>query len=335
MIRIASVPAAHPFVEHIQPLDGASFTTLPEIFHEPGRWWPPQRLNAEWLRENADSYDLLHTHFGYESLSPDDIGAVTETLSELGKPLVVTVHDLQNPHLHDDSDHLLQIGSLICAAHEITTLTPGAASDIAGRWNRQATVISHPHVVPLDELPDEPATGTNVGVHLGDLRARVDIEPLIGDLREIAERAPLSIDVQTDAWGAAPSHLTRLLESLDAELLVHDRLPDAELFDAVRRTRVQVLPYRRGTHSGWLEMCLDLGVGVAAPHIGQLREQHAGHPLVAQYDASMPGSLARTVFHLLDVAAPSRDWQSFRLAQREQISEAYAEIYRSALGRSS
>jgi len=35
-----------------------------------------------------------------------------------------------------------------------------------------------------------------------------------------------------------------------------------------------VLPYRHGTHSGWLEMCWDLGVPVVAPLVGHYVEQH-------------------------------------------------------------
>ena len=57
-------------------------------------------------------------------------------------------------------------------------------------------------------------------------------------------------------------------------LVEHRRLSDAELAIAVSRLDAYVLPYRHGTHSGWLEMCWDLGVPVAAPLLGHYAEQH-------------------------------------------------------------
>ena len=37
---------------------------------------------------------------------------------------------------------------------------------------------------------------------------------------------------------------------------------------------MSVLPYRFGTHSGWLEACFDLGTAVIAPSCGFYRQQH-------------------------------------------------------------
>lgn len=332
MIRVASVPAAHPFVAHIQPVADAAVRVLPELFHEPGRWWPPIRLDPEWLRMHAAEFDLLHAHFGYESLSIDDVRAAVRTLAEIGRPLIVTVHDLQNPHLDDDRDHLAQLQALVKAAAEITTLTPGAATEIEARWGRTAHVIAHPHVVPLERMPVAPSGGGRVGVHLGDLRARVSLEPLCDDLSRICRFAPVTIDVQSDAWHTAGGPMRRLVRGLGAdELLVHERLPDDELYAAVLRTRVQVLPYSRGTHSGWLEMCLDLGVAVAIPAIGYLAQQHPGHPLVATYHPDVPGSLTSAVRRLLDGTGHGGGWPQFRRAQRERVSAAYTSLYRGVL----
>ena len=36
---------------------------------------------------------------------------------------------------------------------------------------------------------------------------------------------------------------------------------------------VSVLPYRFGTHSGWLEACFDLGTAVIAPSCGFYKQQ--------------------------------------------------------------
>ena len=46
---------------------------------------------------------------------------------------------------------------------------------------------------------------------------------------------------------------------------------DDELWDYLSSLDLCVLPYRFGTHSGWLEACVDLGTGVLVPNVGHLR----------------------------------------------------------------
>ena len=59
-----------------------------------------------------------------------------------------------------------------------------------------------------------------------------------------------------------------------ARLVVHDFFTDAQLWAYLRdEIDVSVLPYRFGTHSGWLEACHDLGTAVVAPNCGYYREQ--------------------------------------------------------------
>jgi hypothetical protein len=77
----------------------------------------------------------------------------------------------------------------------------------------------------------------------------------------------------------------------NAMLVEHDRLTDAELAIAVSRLDAYVLPYRHGTHSGWLEMCWDLGVPVVAPLVGHYVEQHPDGS-VATFDSGDASSLA-------------------------------------------
>ncbi len=57
----------------------------------------------------------------------------------------------------------------------------------------------------------------------------------------------------------------------DLELHVHDFLPDQDLWAYLSSLDVSVLPYRFGTHSGWLEACRDLGTTVVAPDVRLLR----------------------------------------------------------------
>ena len=57
------------------------------------------------------------------------------------------------------------------------------------------------------------------------------------------------------------------------ELREHDYFSDDELWDYLNALDVSVLPYRFGTHSGWLEACFDLGTAVVAPSCGFYAEQ--------------------------------------------------------------
>src|ERR1700761_1035012 len=54
-IRVASVPADHPYVRHLRPPGGDLVERLPDE-REPGRrgWWPPRMLETTWVRDHAD-----------------------------------------------------------------------------------------------------------------------------------------------------------------------------------------------------------------------------------------------------------------------------------------
>ena len=54
---------------------------------------------------------------------------------------------------------------------------------------------------------------------------------------------------------------------------VHDYLSDDDLWAYLASLDVSVLPYRFGTHSGWLEACRDLGTTVVAPTCGYYADQ--------------------------------------------------------------
>ena len=60
----------------------------------------------------------------------------------------------------------------------------------------------------------------------------------------------------TPSWPARSEHAQPAGE---LDLRVHDFLADDALWDYLAVLDVSVLPYRFGTHSGWLEACRDLG----------------------------------------------------------------------------
>ncbi|HMM94965.1 MAG TPA: glycosyltransferase [Phycicoccus sp.] len=346
-MRIASVPTDHVYVRHLSDPDGRGATVrLPDP--RPDRvvtgapWWPPRVLDPAWVTAHADEFDLVHVHFGYDAESPADLAAWTETLRRLGKPLVVTVHDLRNPHHEDPALHDAQLGVLLAAADAVITLTPGAAREVLRRHGRTARVLPHPHVADLERVarPRRPHEGFVVGVHCKSLRAGMDPLPVVEALARVVPGLPggrLRVDAHTDVMTpGSPRHdaaLAGRLRALAAEgrldLEVHDYFTHDELLDYLEGLDVSVLPYRFGTHSGWLEACHDLGTTVLAPDCGHYAEQRP----VLSYRTGDAASLAGAV----ELAAHDRPtWRATvdeRRAERAGLARAHEEIYRSVLAR--
>ncbi len=306
MLRIASVPSDHVYVRHLEPVHGpARFERLPDPpvpGAPPGRWWPSPVLEPRWLRTNATRYDVVHVHFGFEHRTPEELEAMVTTLEQLDKPLVLTVHDLSNPHLTDQTTHEASLDVLVPAADALVTLTPGAGAELQRRWGRQATVLPHPHVVGLDRLARHrpPRAGFVVGLHA-------------------TKRA-------NDGSGTVRARLVDIVASIPGGRLHPGpgrRLGDAELWDHLSALDVLVLAYRFGTHSGFVEACHDLGTTVVAPRIGHLAEQQP----VLGYDLGSPASLAAAVRRAYQ-GRPGRPADPVaRTSQRDAVAAAHAELY--------
>jgi hypothetical protein len=92
-----------------------------------------------------------------------------------------------------------------------------------------------------------------------------------------------------------------------------------------------VLPYRFGTHSGWLEACYDLGTTVIAPSCGYFAEQR---PCLAyRHDEAGldAGSLRGAV---IEAYRRRPHWQARaedRLAERITIAAAHRRLYEQLL----
>ncbi len=301
-LHVASVPCDHPYVAHLEPLDGpGSVLRLPDppVPGAPaGQWWPSRVLDPGWLRRQRP--DVLHVHFGFEHLSEAELAGIVQTLAEIGCPLVLTVHDLANPHLSDQAAHLSALAVLVAAAAAVLTLTPGAAAEIEQRWGRAAAVLPHPHVVPLDRLRPRPRRDTFV-VGLHD-KPRAGNDP-----------------------SSARDELTRTLQELGGRLSPTParRLTDDALWDRLRELDVLVLPYRHGTHSGFLEACADLGTTVVASRVGYLSEQQPH----LRYDREVPGSLAAALRRAYDERPRWQVSRADRARQRTRLAEAHTALY--------
>ena len=343
-IVVASIPSGHVYVRHLSPPTASGQDAVVRMPDPPSGpspdspWWPPQMLRSDWVTRHAADFDVMHVHFGFDAIAPEDLEDLTRTLRRHDKPLVLTVHDLRNPHhrtagLHDD-----QLGVLVSSADAVITLTHGAASVISRRWGREAIVLPHPHVVP-DQWLGRPRPDRDdfvVGLHVKSLRANMDPLPLVDALVAALPGMPgarLRVDAHTDVMtagferhdGELAHHLTSLGRRGLIQLEVHDYFSDHELWSYLHGLDVSVLPYRFGSHSGWLEACHDLGTWVAVPDCGFYAEQR---PCLT-YAASGPERAASLVEA---VRTAHTRWLSGEVAPRAELAQRHTE--RRSLARS-
>lgn len=345
MITVASIPTAHRYVEHLDAPQGPSVIRLPDPTPSdagPGdtRWWPPRFLEPEWLESALGTFDLMHIHFGFDSIPAERLVDVTRMLRAADTPLVLTVHDLHNPHFVDNTVHLQHLDVLVPAADRVLTLTNGAADVIEQRWGVRPTVVPHPHVVPLDRIGARRAVADRfvIGVHAKSLRANLDPLAIMDTVVSAAAHCPgasVRLDIDDNlAESPARDALVAYGELADVDVRVHPRFDDEELWEYLGSVDVSILPYRFGTHSGWLEACHDLGTAVIAPDCGYFADQKPCHVYRFGVERFDPASLTTAV---LDAyagrgreAAASR---AGRTAERTTIAEIHDRVYSDALAR--
>ena len=303
MIRVASVPAAHPYVEAV--IDPERVTVLPDPVPPGatlrGQWWPPRFLDPGYLATRLDDIDVVHVHFGFDSTPPAVLLDVAGVLAARQIPLVVTVHDLDNPHFADSADHHERLGVLIGAASAVITLTTGAARAIERRWGRSATVLPHPAVLPIEQIGAVRQVRAQpvVALHAKGLRANIDPWPVLDALvAATGKRWRLRLDLDEEALTCPRSdEVTRCAayRATGVDVRVHPRFSDAALRQYLAEIDVLVLPYRSGTHSGWIEACYDAGVCAVVPDCGHFGDQHE-FPVFGYNRAGLDGaSLIRAV----------------------------------------
>ena len=317
-IVVASVPAGHDYVRSaVDGAPGIEVRADPVIDPgDPGRWWPHPVLAPDDDPAVLDGVDVVHVHFGYEHRTPEQLAGLVSHLRRRGIALVVTVHDLTNPHLSDERAHLDRTGILVSGADAVVTLTPGAARRIHELWRVDAQVVGHPPLIDdgLARRWRRPACDTRmmpggrasgdltsdgrasdghrapvVGVFLGALRPGVACAELLPHLAAAARGigGSLRVMVREHVLAGArtdPDHpryddvsvVDRLSADGLAELVAHPMVDRDRLCRMVTDCDVVVLPHRHGSHSGWIEVCRDLAVPVVVPEVGFLWEQWCG-----------------------------------------------------------
>ncbi len=351
---VASVPADHPYIRHLAAEDGTGPIRLadPEPVGDRSseqRWWPPVMLAPDWVRSH--DFDLVHVHFGFDSRSPVELQAFVDAVHRRGRPLVFTVHDLRNPHHASSELHDRQLDVLVRGADALITLTAGAAAEIRRRWGRDAVVVPHPHVVDFRtmqvaaEARARRRTGEfRVGLHVKSVRAGMDplaVLPVLVDVVTELPRAVLQVNVHHELFDPdGRCHDPELSDALrevgrqrHVDLRVHDYVADdRQFFGYLSSLDVSVLPYRFGTHSGWLEACRDLGTTVVAPSCGYYSEQGPVLGYVMDEQRFDPASLAGAVRTAYDERPPFAATVPERRRQRAEIAAVHDEVYRSVTG---
>lgn len=380
-VRVASVPASHVYVRHLSsparvqgPVQDLSQGSVQDPVQDtverlpdppPARqdaptgapWWPPAMLDPEWI--GTHDFDVMHLHFGFDAQSPAQLGSVVDALDAKGAPLVYTVHDLWNPHHEDSALHDSQLEVLITRAKAVITLSEKAAGEIEARWGVRPRVIPHPHIVDLEHMeaysrrPRRQTAEFRLGVHLKSLRANMAGIPLLqaalGAVTDIP-RGVLQVNVHRDVFEEGGSrHDAALAAWLRAhsgsrlDLRVHDYFSDAELFDYLASLHASLLPYRFGTHSGWMEAAHDLGTAVIAPDVGCYGSQGADHLYTWRADGELDvpslhrairtaaENPRRTAAESPEQAVRGESIVAWRERQRAEIAAAHAEVYREVL----
>jgi hypothetical protein len=349
-IAVASVPASHVYVRHIAAEQPDGVRRLPDPDPDDPRrsaeqvWWPPPMLRPEWVAHN--DFDVFHVQFGFDAEDPAELARLVEALQVRGRPLVYTVHDLRNPHHLDRGLHDAQLDVLVPAADAVITLTEGAAAEIRQRWGRDAIVLPHPHVVGLARMrrSTRRAAGTpfRVGLHVKSLRASMDPLRELPDLVQAVQELPDAVlqvnghrDVLARDGNRRHDELADFLEHGaargDLELQVHDFFTDDQLWTYLESLDVSVLPYRFGTHSGWLEACRDLGTAVAAPSCGYYGDQGPVHSYVHE-ENEYDGESLRKAVHEAWAGGPGGPLTGGgRRARRAESAAAHGDLYLSVL----
>lgn len=324
--RLLSIPARHPYVDAVRPVGVRRVRA--------GRppWDQDPVFDPDVVAALAREADLVHLHFGFDHLDPDAARRWTAALAAAGLPLVLTVHDLRNPHHETRERHDDVLRVLIPAAAGLITLTAGAAKEIDRRFRRAALVLPHPTLLPSVRRTRLVQRETGLAtLHLKSLRR--NLQDPVAVVRAAADGARaaggrLQVDLHPEVAG--DPRLAGLPDLAGVEVSIHPRFSDLELEQYLRRAHVTVLPHRWGTHSGWLEVAHDLGTRVVAPNCGWYAEQWPFEVLSYgnnEFDGFDPASLADQVRTALWVDPPRHAYRPARLRQRERVRQAHADLY--------
>lgn len=321
--RVATVPARHEYLDAVLP------TTVRRVRTDRVTGWEPDPLlTPAGLADLRPHLDVVHVHFGYDHLDHRELAVWLADLHRAGVPLVVTVHDLRNPHHPTRERHDRHLRLLLGHAARAVTLTDAAADECAERFGLRPEVVPHPTL--LDAVPP-PTASDEVLVPLKALRGNVrDPLDLVAAAARGAADAGRRLRVLLDP-AVRLDGLDALAAGPGVTLDVRPRLPHDDLVALVAASHAVVLPYRYGTHSGWLELARDVGTHVVAPSCGHYAAQWPavetyGNDEAAGLDA---GSLRAAVAAVGARPRPAPADRTAREAERDLARAYHDALYRS------
>ncbi|MBO1754993.1 glycosyltransferase [Allobranchiibius sp. CTAmp26] len=334
-VRVCTIPGRHPYVDRC-------LTGAPDVVHLPDSgastsyadpWRPSPALDPSWVRAYAGEVDVMHLHFGFEHRTPQQLRTWADTLAAQDIPLVLTVHDLDNPHTTGQERHHASLGVLTKAAAVTITLTRGAADDLKRRYGVTAHVIPHPHQFDLGlvsrRVRARARRGGRIGLNLRSLRPNVDAAAALALLRHAPADADIVIRVSTAALSGNGVGALVAAGAREGRWHVEEvagYTDERQLWEFLSGIDALLLPYRWGTHSGWVESCWDVGTSVVTPAVGHYGEQH---PTVTLSLDARP-EVVRQVLGELRPAAGATTQE--RRAEQSDVAARHAAIYRRALG---
>lgn len=328
--RVVHAPSRHAYVDNIQPLNQVG---------EGRALRSSEIVDSRWIVAHAHEFDVLHVHFQLREIPRPALERAIDQLRKSRKGLVFTVHDLSDPQSEHQSEHLPQLELLVSRTEALFTLTGGAADEIRSTYDRAASVVPHPHVLPFELIGRRaPSRGELpiVGLHLKSGRPGLAAVHAIGTL--LALHDPSKWCLQIDVNFAGLPQLERrepgalaLLEVAErirgVEVRRHERFTNDEFFEYLSSISLAVLPYRLGTHSGWAEACLDAGVVVLAPWTTHIPDQH---PSIVGFDVDSERSLQDALDKGLSIvggefwSAEARRGQRYSITSR--LHGAYLDV---------
>ncbi len=331
--RVVSIPATHPYTRKVLP-EAERCDPDPTV-----PWWPHPALEAAWIEDNAHRGDVVHLHFGYEHRTAGEMRDWCRAVKRTGAALVVTVHDVENPHLSETGqiDHDRRTRVVVEAADVVLTLTPSAAHEVCRRWGRHADVVPHPHVAAVDEQRPCRSGPPVIGMDLKFVRSgSLDVDVVLEGLGRGAAAAGGRAVSWVDS-GAARERVEAARRAADrhgVQLRVEAPPDDAGLAQRFAELHVAVLPYAWGTHSGLLELCRDVGVRPVVPHHGSYTDQWCeAVPFMTHNDRSVTAdAVVAAVRRAVDLGPPIADAPGWRADQLADIRRAHRQAYARARG---
>lgn len=271
-LTMASIPAAHPYVDALldceqvdrrvpSPADARDGTSLHAAV-------PP-----------LAGLDALVVGFGVEQHPVSELRGFCHDVVRERCVIAPIVHDLDNPYLpaHLQRRHRRQLSMLVDVGSVVATLSEHARDALRARHDVDALLLPHPPLGPASP-PARTSPGGRVLVHLESLRRNVMVDEALRALSQLARDGDVEVVVGIHEDVRLGNRLVGLLNEAQrrgARVERHQRLTSDELVRRLLATDVLLLPYSHGTHSGLLDLAVDLGTAVVAPGVGAYAEQGA------------------------------------------------------------